>query len=306
MIKLLTTKPFAINPMLLKYGITLVYSEFRKQPKKERIKTFISDFYKIQPDLFWFLKDEWLKPWLLARLKKVSPKTKFIMWYGDQRGKVPDLIMNRKNYIDMLFVNNEDPKQVKMYNKIGIHHVKPFYSFYHQTLLNSSLVPKMDVVFGGNNFNPKKFPLGKLRLATVLAIYKNYNMKIYGNGWPIPAEKIVTSRDSYNKVLHNAKITLGINHYNIIKYYDRRLLDCLSTGRLHLTYYIPGIENDFKNHKHLVWFKTIPQCIRLIKYYLNNAAKRERIGKAGLAKLLQDHSSEARAKKFVDNISILL
>jgi hypothetical protein len=308
MLKLLTTRsPSSARVSVKAYsdvGITPVYSEFRAQEKKYRIKTFIADFKKIQPDIFWFLKDEWLKPPLLKTLKRVSPKTKFIMWYGDQRGKVPEVIGSRSKFIDMLLVNNADPQQVKMYKKAGISHVKPFYPIYYPTEFNN-IKPNIDVIFGGNNFRPQKFPLSKFRLQTVLAINKICNMKVYGRGWPVPAEKYITDRTAYNQALHRAKITLGVNHYHIVRYYDRRLFDCLSTGRLHLTHYIPGMEKDFNNHKDLVWFKTVAQAVKLTKYYLKHDKEREQIGKAGLAKLLKEHSMEARIRQFAKNISIL-
>ena len=307
MITVLLTRPTSQESaqLYLKHGVKIIPYNFKKRKKEGKIRAFIAAFGAMQPNVFRFLKDTWVNPRLLKLLKGASPKTKFIMWYGDQRGKVPDIISERSKFIDMLFVNNADPQQVKMYNKIGIPYVKPFYSNYYPTKY-AKVKPTVDVIFGGNNFNPKKFPLSKFRLDTVLAINKICKMKIYGNGWPVSAAKYIASRVAYNQALHTAKITLGINHYNVARYYDRRLFDCLSTGRMHLTHYIPGMEKDFENHKNLVWFKTIPEGVKLIKYYLNNNSKRNAIGKAGLATLLLKHSMDARIKTFVKHVSVML
>ena len=301
---LMTRNNVRITEAFSKVGIKTVSSDFRKQEKKLRITTFISDFAKIKPNLFWFLKDEWLKPTTLKRLKKASPKTKFLMLYGDQRGMVPEFIADRAPFLDMLLVNNADPAQVTMYRKVGINHVKPYYPNYYPTEL-SDTAPTIAITFGGNNFRAGKFPLGTLRLKTVLAIRKLYDAEIYGNGWPIPAKKYVSDRTKYNNILRNSKITLGINHYDVIRYYDRRLFDCMYVGRLHLVYYIPGMEKDFTNHEHLVWFKSVPECVKLAKYYLQHDKKREQIGKAGLAKLVNKYSIEAKTKRFAKYVSVL-
>lgn len=287
------------------YGIKVLAYDFKKKRKGGKISAFIDYFGQVQPDVFWFLKDFWLTPRTLKLLRDASPKTKFIMWYGDQRGKVPELISERSKFIDMLFINNADPHQTKMYKKVGINYVKPYYSFYYPTTFDSKVKPDSEIVFGGNNFRAGKFPLSAFRLKVIMAINKRFNLKLYGNGWPIPAEPFIKDRIRYNRALYRSKMTLGLNHYELVRYYDRRMFDCLSVGKLHITHYIPKMELDFENHKHLVWFKTVPECLKLIKYYTVHTKERERIGRAGRSKLLKSHSVNARIKQFVQNLAAM-
>lgn len=306
MLRIFATRPYdKLREPFLKLGVETVYSRFRQHEKPQRIKAFVADFVEAKPDVFWFMKDEWLKPKLLHKLKQKCPRTKFIMWYGDQRGAVPALIYNRRKFIDMLFVNNEDKKQQTMYRKVGIQHIKPFYPMFYPTTFAKNVKPTSAIVFGGNNFRAGKFPLGKFRLDVIKALHEQFNLKLYGNGWPIKAEKFIQDRVEYNRALHRSKITLGLNHYKVAQYYDRRIFDCLSVGRLHLTHYIPKMELDFENHKHLVWFKTIPECVKLAKYYLAHGKERDRIGLAGLSKLRKEHSIDARVQQFVNNLAVL-
>lgn len=306
MLKVFSTRPYdKLLESFRRVNVDVIYSTFRQQEKKNRIAAFISDFSDAKPDVFWFLKDDWLTPDLLRKLKQQCPTTKFVMWYGDQRGAVPELIYSRRKFIDMLLVNNADPKQMAMYKNVGIQHVRPFYPMFYPTTFKPNVKPTSAVVFGGNNFRAGKFPLSKFRLDVISAVHKSFNLKVYGNGWPFPAEKFIQDRVKYNHALHRAKITLGLNHYAVNRYYDRRIFDCLSVGRLHITHYIPKMELDFENHKHLVWFKTVPECVKLIKYYLANPDKRARIAKAGHAKLLREHSIPARVQQFVRNLADL-
>ena len=61
----------------------------------------------------------------------------------------------------------------------------------------------------------------------------------------------------------------------------------MATGTLTLSKYIPGMEEYFINHKHLVWFDTIEECMDMIKFYLENDNEREKIGINGAKILLE-------------------
>ncbi|GAF91079.1 unnamed protein product, partial [marine sediment metagenome] len=101
-------------------------------------------------------------------------------------------------------------------------------------------------------------------------------------------------------------INLGMNHYHMTRYYNRRLFESVASGRLHITYYIPGMEIHFKNKKHLVWFKTVEQGIKLVKYYLNNPEEREQIAKQGRDFFIKNHSWPVRTQQFVNKIKKML
>jgi hypothetical protein len=253
------------------------------------------------PDVFFILKEPYLNK-ILPLIRKTLPKTKIVMWYGDQRGyTIPTLLKSRRGMLDALLVTNTDGKQIKMYrNKLKLSHIYTFYhSFSTEEFQLWPIAPKFDVFFGGTNFSPTKFPLSRFRRKLITAIHNKFKMVVHGGGWSFPTQKWIL-RPVYAKALRKAKINLGINHYDIKRYYNRRLFESVGSGRLHVTYYIPGMESHFKNHEHLVWFKSVPEAIKLISHYLKNEKAREKIAKQGREFFIKHHSWTARVKTLKD------
>ena len=281
------------------YRTLLIPKPWRKGPwNLNRRNNIINKIKGYDPHFIFMMKDPYFTN-LLPLIKAKFPKIKTIMWYGDQRGNtIVPLIGSRIRFLDGLLITNSDPAQLRMYRQHGIKHV---YTYYH------SFAPEQfqlwdreithEVFFGGTNFNIKKFPLSLLRRQLIYHIHKNFKLVVHGNGWKFPTEKWILS-PQYAKELRKAHVNIGINHYNIQGYYNRRLFESVASGRLHITHYIPGMEKHFKNHEHLVWFKTVKQALDLIRYYLKNDAEREQIAKNGREFFLEHHSWKARAFQF--------
>lgn len=283
-----------------------VYSHYYPRGKrtKEETEALVSSFSAHKPDLFYFKKEDHMPRSLFIRLNSVSKKTRFIMWYGDQRGYiVPPLVKDRIGLIDCLLINNCDKKQFSTYKAAGINNIFTFYDAVSETDFYpraSSIVPiTHDVIFGGNNFKNNRFPLSEVRFRLINKIHEKFNLAVYGEGWPFETYTPKAGYE-YSRIISSGKVNIGINHYDITGYLDKRFVECVGTGRLHITYYIPGLEKQFKNHEHLVWFKTIQEGLDQISYYLNNDAKRESIAKNGRNFLLKSFSWEARAKQFIN------
>lgn len=260
--------------------------------------------YKIikvrQPHIFWYNKQILLQPSILEELRNILPNTKFVFWLGDQRGGVYPVIRKLVKYIDLLLVNNEDYKQYQQYKNIGIKEVKPFYdSIDPNEFFYLDKSPKYDIVFGGNNFKHSKFPLGKFRYDLVNELNNRFNIAVHGCGWNIPTKERIRGI-GYNYALNTGHMTLGCNHYDIAKYYEERFWQCIGSGRMHITRYIPRMEEDFENHKHLVWFNTIEECCDLVSYYRKNENKCEKIGKCGRSLLISNHTHTRRVKQLVE------
>lgn len=93
--------------------------------------------------------------------------------------------------------------------------------------------------------------------------------------WPAYHEELV-------KICNGAKIVLGVNRINTVdRYFSNRTFLTLASGGFHLTRYVPGLEEMFTNHKHLVWFRTHEECLELIAHYLPKTAARRKIARAG-------------------------
>lgn len=287
------------DQVLSKFNIVFTTQWLRRViTTKSELNTFSTQFADSKPDFLYFFKDEQLKRDFLLSLKKISPKTKFVMFYGDQRGCIPPIINERKDILDALLINNEDPKQFKMYKKAGLKNV---FTFHHGVPIdefeNFDIPISNDVFFGGNNFKHTKFPLGKFRYDFIMRVRGLFNLLVYGAGWPFKTEKAVPRR-AYAKALRRAHVNLGVNHYNVTRYYNRRLFECLGSGRAHITYYIPGMEKHFENYKHLVWFQTLKQGLDAIQNLIKYPEKREQIAAAGKKLVFEQHSFDVRALQF--------
>lgn len=263
-----------------------------------RLLQQVGDF---KPDILWIMKDPHVTPAVLKRVKKQNQKTKIVMWYGDQRGMViPDLVRQRRGLLDGLFITNEDPAQIKMYRDYGIKHIRTFYhSFSTDEFKPYKRKLEYQVFFGGSNFASSKFPLSELRRRLITAVHNKFKLVVHGGKWPFPTKKWIL-RPTYAKELRKAIVNLGINHYDITRYYNRRLFESVASGRMHLTYYIPGMEKHFKNKNHLVWFRTVDECVQQISYYLKNYKERELIAKNGREFFIKYHSWPVRSAQLVN------
>ena len=58
------------------------------------------------------------------------------------------------------------------------------------------------------------------------------------------------------------------------------------------------MEDDFTNHKHLVWFKDVDEGFDLVRYYLDHDEERERIGAEGRKIAMRGYTFERRLMDF--------
>lgn len=304
MIKLVSVRKSPMEDHMRSVGIEPIIIPVPRLPKGAPLSVkfknkFMGKIIEHKPDVLFILKDPGITPAMLSSLRKKNPKMKVVMWFGDQRGNIVEpLVKSRRGLLDALLITNNAPEQISMYKKSGIKNV---YTFYHSFSIDEfklwSIPATYDVFFGGSNFNIRKFPLSKLRRNFIYAVHRNFKTVVHGGGWNFPTEKWIL-RPKYAKALRKGKINLGMNHYHILRYYNRRLFESVGSGRLHITYYIPGMEKHFKNRKHLVWFKTPKQGIDLIRYYLRHEKEREKIARDGRDFFINQHSWPVRIKQF--------
>lgn len=245
-------------------------------------------FKKHKPDifLFWIHGNFGLVD--LLPLKAASPKTRFVMWFGNHRNQAPGNVTNVKRVLDMVLLNSKDGNQYKIYRKAGIRHVGTLWDgFNPDSVKFGAEEPKYDAVFGGNSYIPYigknhklDFPGGQIRYDFIMGVAKHFSVSIrtgYPKSWPFETREEIYHPE-YTHFLREGKITLNVNHFPLFrKAYTRRTIRSIFAKRCHVTLYIPGMEDDFTNHKDIVWFKTVEEGIDLVRYYLEHDAEREAI-----------------------------
>jgi spore maturation protein CgeB len=132
-------------------------------------------------------------------------------------------------------------------------------------------------------------------------VHEEFRTKVQSDapkGWPFKTHQ-ATYHPKYTASLREAKITLNVNHYpTLYKAYTRRTIRSLFARRCHITLYIPGMEEDFENHKDVVWFHTLGEGLDLIRYYLDHDAEREEIAWNGWRRAMEAHTFEHRLAEF--------
>lgn len=301
-IKLFSIRTGSIEKLLSDFGFSVFSTDFSKFDAN----TFASKFNKmlkevkeVQPDIFYFFKDNHLPPSFFTVLRNELPNTKFVMRFWDQRGTVPDFIQSRKGCIDTIVLNNRDHKQYKMYENFGIKHLRTLYNATSkEEFYPLNIYRPYCVFFGGSHY--KHFPLSDMRLQLINTLRKKFKTIIYGGGWGFPTNKVVR-RQEYSKALQLSHINIGINHYNITQYYSERTIQNPASGRLHITYYIPRMEKDFgPNHRNVVWFKSIDECVDLVNFYLKNERARKKIERSGRELILRKFGHDKFVKIFAN------
>lgn len=220
-------------------------------------------------------------------------------------------------HVNMVFINSKDPRQYAMYQKV-IKHVGTLYDgFNPDEITFSKDEPEFDCTFGGNSYLPQAqtregfhFPGGLLRYNLIMAVTKKFKTGIFSDnqkGWPFKCLDPVYHPE-YTNALRRGRITLNVNHFpELFKAYTRRTIRSIFTGRMHLTHYIPGMEEDFgPNKKNLVWFDTTNEALKLIKYYLDNPDEREQIAANGYTHACQHFTFEHRLRDFEKAVEVLL
>jgi len=256
----------------------------------------------------------------LKLLRHRCERMRFVMHYTDQRPSVSRFIKEHGEEIDLLLITNRDPRDAQMYRRTGHERVRTFYDGVSvEDYWPKPMRPKFDCFFGGNNFwglnkrlerqkrnHPapwiRKFTGAKFREDFVLAVNKQFNLTVRGNvGWEDCKSLNVKPplyHPNYLNALRGAKIVLNTINVHRKGLLTRRFLRSMAAGRLFMTEYCQGMERYFKNHEHLVWFKTVEEGLDLIRYYLDHDEDRERIARRGRKIVSERHTFRQRLKEF--------
>jgi len=125
---------------------------------------------------------------------------------------------------------------------------------------------------------------GSDRIDLIKQLQTKCDLAYYGPGWKkaidVPARMSEVYSDDYRRICSSAKIVIGIDTRDDLDlYFSNRTWLSLACGAFLLTRYVPGLEEYFNNHEHLVWYKTPEECLELIDYYLPREELRRQISR---------------------------
>jgi len=278
------------------------------------IKTLYLTVKKYQPQVFFHSIHAKIDKRILKIVKSFSPKTLIIVNESNYPNDVSPYFGTNRNWTDGVLLNSRDKQVYNRYCALAYEPrmVDTFYDgFSPKDIVYVDRERKFDCFFGGSNLyidrDVFKFPLGKFRESFIKGVAKEFNLDLHGSSkeWGSIANGILTY-PHYFPSFQNSNIILGSNHYDLTRYYTRRLIHSVASGRMFLTRYIPEMEEDFTNRKHLVWFHTLDEGFDMIRYYLKNPKERETIARQGRELFLAKHTWKARLAEFEKYVERIL
>jgi hypothetical protein len=276
---------------------------------KEGLRSLYAAADKHQPDFFLFWLHAGLYSEHLDEVRKASPKIRMLFWFGNHRTNLSGGVTRISKHLAALFLNSTEPSQFKLYRDFGLKKVGTLWDgFDPDEVPLEEIAPTHDCFFAGESYlyaqnrnEVFNFPGTALRREFIIRVSKRFVLACHAarhESWPFPVLKEVY-HPHHTAAMRKAKITLNVNHFPAFRQaYTRRTIRSIFARRCHLTYYIPGMEEHFENHKHLVWFHSADEGIALIDQYLKDDEARERIALDGWKLACEKFSFKARLLEF--------
>jgi len=161
-----------------------------------------------------------------------------------------------------------------------------------------------EVAFVGR-YNSRDPALYATRAELVAQIARRFDLRIYGSGWQevgLASARDEVFPEQYREICGSAGIVVGCDgfHHTCEGYFSNRTWLTLGSGGFLLTNYVPGLEQFFENHGHLVWYRSIGECLELIEHYRARPDERTRIAAAGHAYARAHRTYDDFARDLID------
>lgn len=157
-------------------------------------------------------------------------------------------------------------------------------------------LPKIhDVSFVGGCYGIRKQIVEALRHAGIC-------VSAYGTGWN--GGRIAT--EEVPKLFAQSKIILGvgtIGHCSDFYALKMRDFDATMSGSFYLTHDNSDLHALFEVDREIATYRSVGECVEKALHYLENAAERETIARAGLLRARNEHTWEQRFGKLFDAIN---
>jgi len=154
-----------------------------------------------------------------------------------------------------------------------------------------------DLAFFGTHSPNRSRLLKRLGRGRLVRIYADRPRAWRWRRWP--AEKAAYGLRLAQAVAAS-KIVFGESARSDIRgYWSDRVYRVLGHRGFFLTRYIPGLEDIFRNHEHLVWGRDDDEIAALASRYLDDEPARRRIAAAGFAHVRAHHTYDHRARELL-------
>lgn len=230
-----------------------------------------------------------ITPEIISRILKIVPGVIIFNWTGDVSISLDEWYFDVAKLSDNIHTGFSDAESVLILKSKGIKNVYHIQIGFEETIMSCKPDDEFgnDIVFLSNFY--KHFPMAELKKKTSDLLAEKYGDKftLYGNGWG--GKTVMVKMTKAPAIYKGSKIAIGINNIANYHYTSDRLFNVMASGCFYLVNYYDGIERDFENKKHLVWWKTTDELIEHIDYYLSNNSERIEIAKQGYNEVWKNH-----------------
>jgi spore maturation protein CgeB len=210
----------------------------------------------------------------VVQLKKTGAFV--VNWNGDIRATTPQWMIEMSNHVDKtLFSNYRDVFNVENGGYLEIGYDPEIYKPEGEAL------KLKEIGFFGNNYGSAMFPLSRMRIEMNNLLSRHFNGRygVYGNNWHNGSGNFNHSQAEEAKAYRGIKIGINLSHFDEPKYTSDRIYRIMGSGCFCLAKQYA--EMPFIDGEHLRVWKTFPELIGLINYYLENENERKQIAKQG-------------------------
>ena len=233
---------------------------------------------------------------IIARSKR--PRAPFALWYFDAVN--PDFPHSRRKFeallavapsLDWLFTTDHSypwetlvPKYKHLLQGVDLSDYKT---------LPPAGRPSVDVIFTGGShgaFSDRRKLLD--------AIAARFSLITYGSDSPL----YVVGRQ-FIEAYQDARVALvPAPPAGVPNYWSNRIYLAAGTGTPCVVGWAPGLEDHYSDGSEVVYFRSSSDMLEAISGLLKRPELRARIGEAGRARTLRDHTYEARARELLGAI----
>ncbi len=256
----------------------------------------IASIYK--PDIIFSTKAHKIS---LKNMEWSKERFTTIMWYFDIRVPIEQRILDRAKRVDLFYITN--------YGQIPQFIQKKVNAKYLTHACITDFNPKTgsynyEVSFIGNNNTTGP----GMREELLNLIGSHFDLHVFGARWSsknfISHPRIFN--EEYANVCTRSKIVIDIKSFDycldVEGYFSDRTPLTLGFGGFLLSQYTPGVDQMYKDRKHLVYFKTPEEAISLIEYYLHHEDERKQIAEQGKEYILKNHTYLKRVEQIIQDV----
>jgi spore maturation protein CgeB len=228
----------------------------------------------------------------VVQLKKTGAFV--VNWNGDIRATTPQWMIEMSKHIDKtLFSNYRDVFNVENGGYLEIGYDPEIYKPEGEAL------KLKEIGFFGNNYGSAMFPLSRMRLEmnNLLSRHFRKQYSVYGNNWSNSSGNFNHSQAEEAKAYRGIKIGINLSHFDEPKYTSDRIYRIMGSGCFCLAKEYEGMP--FVDGEHLIKWKTFPELIGLIKYYLEHEDERKQIATQGNEFVKKNYSFDAMIKNLI-------